>query len=356
MIRHSSIFIILTVALITGCADRNEVAGPGNNQTDTENFILVGYSQTPGWAQDVFVANDTAYVAEDEMGVSVWNVSDLAHPKQIEVFQKHSSSSIRPHLLAYAQKSGLLLVANKAGAGGVVIFDAHTRKYQTNLGSSGLKNFFLHEKTHDTLFIATADVGSDGIGYLKLFFNTTSEPGFSFWDDENKTFLKPEFGVFHDIYWDDNFAYIARGQAGLEIRVDSTGGVYFPIKLIGYVDTPGSAYDLDLNDDRTIAVVADFQAGLQVIDVSDKENPHITGSVLPKGVDRVFSVVAVGDTAYFLDEHNAIFAVDFSDPYDPALIGTYKCLEPSGVFVTDDHTIFLTDEDLGLLILQWRTE
>ncbi|MCF7810181.1 hypothetical protein K9N50_04240, partial [bacterium] len=60
-----------------------------------------------------------------------------------------------------------------------------------------------------------------------------------------------------------------------------------------------------------------------------------------------------GDTAYFLDKYDGVFAVDISQPEEPVLIAKYNLPAPSGIVIREDNTVFVSDLDLGLIVLEW---
>jgi len=51
--------------------------------SDPNNLIEVGYFDTPGWAVDLYVVGDYAYVAEDDYGIIILDVSDPSNPQEV---------------------------------------------------------------------------------------------------------------------------------------------------------------------------------------------------------------------------------------------------------------------------------
>ena len=105
------------------------------------------------------------------------------------------------------------------------------------------------------------------------------------------------------------------------------------------------------------AYVADHSFGLQVIDISNPENPQIVGSVDTAGDAR--SVVISGSFAYVADYSAGLQVVDISNPESPFLMGTIHT--PGGPFYGGDggafsvavtgNNVLLADGASGLQIL-----
>ena len=60
--------------IFAGCGERNSPIINGGY------FQLVSEIQTPGFARDVYVANDTAYVADNLSGIAVIDIRDASDP------------------------------------------------------------------------------------------------------------------------------------------------------------------------------------------------------------------------------------------------------------------------------------
>jgi hypothetical protein len=142
---------------------------------------------------------------------------------------------------------------------------------------------------------------------------------------------------------------------GIKIyQIDYQPDGNFGFTYLGGADTPGSAYDADLTRDRRHLVIADYQKVIQVMDVSDRTNPLLVGSLELPNVNQVFRIWVQGDTAYVLDKYRGIHAADVSNPAEPRHIAFFDTPGPSGLYVTPDQTVYLTDVENGLYILRWK--
>lgn len=111
-----------------------------------------------------------------------------------------------------------------------------------------------------------------------------------------------------------NYAFIAAGSAGLQI-VDVTDRDD-PQRVASY-DTNGNA-----NDVRVVgnyAYIADGVAGLQIINVANPLSPTLSGTYNTPG--EANDVVIVGTNAYVADGLAGLQIIDVSDPAAPQLIG-----------------------------------
>ena len=114
------------------------------------------------------------------------------------------------------------------------------------------------------------------------------------------------------------FAYVADEAAGLVV-IDVSDPVNPAI--IGAVDTPGRAYDVDVHGQY--AYVADsgtFESGLQVIDVSIPQSPHIVGSFPTP--NSAHAVEVNGSYAYVADNYTGIYVIGVWNPSNPLSVGS----------------------------------
>ena len=121
-------------------------------------------------------------------------------------------------------------------------------------------------------------------------------------------------GFANNVDVSGNFAYVAAGGTGLQV-VDVSDRNN-PV-VVGSADTPGNANDVKVVD--STAFIADGSAGLQVVDVADPTNPTIIGAVDTPGV--AWDVVVNDSTAYLADGASGLQIIDISDPTAPSITG-----------------------------------
>ncbi len=132
-----------------------------------------------------------------------------------------------------------------------------------------------------------------------------------------------------------NLAYLADGEVGLDL-VDISDPNN-PI-LLGNYDTDGKANKVDIVDN--IAYVASGTGGLQIIDVSDPQNPTLLGSnpLTVSSSSEGQGVEVVGDTAFVAGNAAGLDIVDVSDPTNPTILSNIK--------------VGLSDQNIGGIIIQ----
>lgn len=123
------------------------------------------------------------------------------------------------------------------------------------------------------------------------------------------------------------YAYLADGQAGLQV-IDVSDPAQ-PVR-VGGCNTGGRAMDVEIAGDR--AYVADFYAGLRIVDISNPANPDVIGTFdtgIPGGqiAESPHALQVVSDLAYLADGHGDLQIVDISNPTHPMRVGTYAVAE-----------------------------
>lgn len=334
-----------------GCAK-----GPGDIPLNEAKYALTIISETvtKGTARDVYIAGSKAYVADNEQGVTVWDVSNLSRPLLVDSFPTTGGAM----MVKYSPATSLILVVENTPSGGITVYQDSTKARLVTLYDRGVSDFTIQElSSPDTLVVAEVDGGlgaSRGEGYRFHKLYRDYSLGGAWMDDLRGSYLPP-MGNYRGLWLKQDTTFIAYGEFGLEIlRVDYAPLGNFPVERLGGVDTPGNALSVALNRTGEYALVADYFMGLTIIDVRDRTNPVIVSGLKPEGLRRAFRVVSVGDTAYVLEEFWGIYAVDVSIPQSPRLIALFETGRPTGIFVRGDHTIFISDEWRGLLILRWR--
>jgi hypothetical protein len=117
------------------------------------------------------------------------------------------------------------------------------------------------------------------------------------------------------VFVSNNIAYVVYGWEGLQI-IDVTNPQN-PF-LLGSYDTPGYAHFVTVY--YNIAYVADDWAGLQIIDVSNPQNPALLGSYDTPG--EALSVTVSNNIAYVADYSAGLQIIDVSNPQNPVLLNT----------------------------------
>ncbi len=141
-------------------------------------------------------------------------------------------------------------------------------------------------------------------------------------------------------------AYVADGQAGL--RVVDVSDPTAPT-VVGALDTPGYAYALAVTGSH--AFVADGSSGLRIIDVADPAAPTLVGTHDMPG--QAIDVTVDGDLALVADLQGRLVLLDITDVTAPSLLATYGTPPYSNCYdvAVSGDLAFVTAQGAGLLVL-----
>jgi hypothetical protein len=329
------------LVLLIGCAEPNSPVYPPVKYA----LRQVSLTHTPGWAQDVWVDGSTAFVADDERGVTILDVSSIVSP----VITDTIATVLRAKLVRYVPAYQLLFVDENRIAG----YNVTSERLVANPWEGSAFDLQAIDLGNQSILAAEINKLEGWFSFIVLKYDSSQSPPWMS-TGSYKLWPIPRFAWFRGLDIDSNYVYIAHGEYGLDCyRMTYTGGT-FDMTFLGNTDTPGAAYDVAHTADGNYVAVADLQGGLKMIDVTDKAEPRIVGSLIPEGVNGTSLIWVQGDTAYFSDDYNGIYAADISQPSEPRLIAYFETLNPKGLFVTADQTIYLADQDAGLYILRWN--
>jgi hypothetical protein len=155
-------------------------------------------------------------------------------------------------------------------------------------------------------------------------------------------------------------AYVANGDAGL--RMLDVSDAAAPT-AIGVCDTPGTAYGVVVSG--SLAYVADLSSGLRILDVADPAAAVEVGSYDTPGNAYSLAVDGTSSHAYVADGSSGLRVVDVSNQAAPAEVGSFVSAptSPSGVALPSGSTqgaatnnsgrtyAYITDQANGLRIL-----
>ena len=122
--------------------------------------------------------------------------------------------------------------------------------------------------------------------------------------------------------------------------------LFFPLTL-SVIPIPGFANGVDINGD--FAYVAAGEAGLQIVDASDRRDPQIVGSLDTPG--NANDVKVVGTTVYVADGSEGLRIIDVSNPLSPATLGVADTTGDASDVVVRGTLAFIADGPGGLQIL-----
>ena len=148
---------------------------------------------------------------------------------------------------------------------------------------------------------------------------------------------------------DGNTAFVADYEGGLQV-VDISDAS--EPAVLSTLNTDGLAFDLALSSDSNTVYLADESNGLQIIDVSDRSNPGYIGNFLTEGYAVGIELSSDGSIAYVADV-SSLQIIDVSNAQSPNLLGSFAT---SGTaynvtLSTDERTAFVAVNAAGLDIV-----
>ncbi len=288
----------------------------------------LGGLYTSGFATNLAIEDNIAYLANGTHGLLVADVSDLSAPFVLSAPDMSTDASD-----VWADGARVYVTDVDLG---LLIIDASTPTSPTLLGSYSEAGSMYGLTVRGT----TAYVAAFANGLQIIDVSSPSTPillGSSIGS-----------GLAFDVAVAGNTAYVASVEAGLQI-VDVSDPSN--VTLLGSYDTPGFAVGVTVVDG--VAYVADGEEGLQIIDVSDPTMPELLGTYDTQGA--AINVVVEGGTAYVADGDAGLQIIDVGDPASPALSSWYSTPGTVVGLLLHENKVYVADGDFGVQIIEMRT-
>ena len=319
------VFVIDRTAYVTsGGLDIIDVSDP-------QNPAITGSVDTPGFADEVVVIGQTAYVADYNSGLQAIDVSVAQNPViigSVDTFDTALSVAVTGNLAYVASGGrGLVIVPVPREIIPVQIIGPEeirvTLPAQPILGNYNLRVF--DRAQSDELVGAVTILPEEDLADLTI-------------DSVN-----PKVGKIGE-----NMSVEVRGSGfDADTRVTISLDTGDRNHIIGSLDTPGYASGVGVIGDTLY--IADSEAGLQVIDVSDPQNPAIIGAKDTPG--SAIGVAVIGQTAYVADGEAGLQVIDVSDPQNPAIVGSVDTPGSARGVVVIDQIAYVADGSSGLQVI-----
>lgn len=278
---------------------------------------LISSLEMNGEKWTIRVKDEYVYVAGGSRGLVIVDVADPANPLII------AQLSISPQGIALVDNLALVADTNNGLQVVDITFPADPRLVATVETEDSAMDVVVLD---DLAYVADRDGGLYLIDYRGLYPVGRYQP--------------PSPGT--SIIIQDELAYITHGASGFTVLDISDMPHPREIKQYG---TPGTARYLDVVDG--LAYVADYQAGLQIIDLQTGD--LIGASATSK--EAIFVQVS-GDYAYVLGRSgyaNAILdIIDISVPQTPTRVSA-SGVGPAKEFIMRDNMIFVASSPLRLI-------
>lgn len=250
----------------------------------------------PGYANNVDVAQDYAYVAAGSAGLVILNINDPANPVIVATLDTPGNAN------------DVRVVGSTAyvadGSSGLQIIDVSTPSSPSILSSVNTTG-----EANDVVVKDTRAYVADGEAGLRII--DVSDPS-----APTTLGAVDTPGTAWGVAVSGDFAVVADRDSVLIIDA----AVPITPRIVGRADLP-SSYALDLEVVNRFAYVATYGAGLQLVDFSVPTDPRVTAGAFGFSLKDIALAnrYAVGAEAGF---PNAIPIFDLGDPGDP----TYRAL------------------------------
>ena len=313
----SSIFILLIISCHRPIPDENG-----------HTFRILSTCSLPGYAEDLDIVNDLVYVADDQGGLQIINISDSENPFVVGEYMSEKS------IVGIAVRDTFAYLALASSSnGGLVILNIVNPAEPVFVGQD--PSIYAHDvmaPENDTMYVYIA---------ARYWFHVEDVYTLPQYPSFVRRFTTP--GDIRGIFVVDSMVYLTCEQMGLHIfnlaKPDSEA-------LVGWLDTPSNARNVFVEDDY--AYIADGRAGLIIIEVSNPQNPILTGQY--DTPDYANDIFVNGNLAFIADGEGGLQIIDTENPADPVFYGEIETSYANGVHVRHD-TIYVADRDMGLVII-----
>mgnify|MGYP006278709691 FL=1 len=323
-------FLCLLV-IVSGCK-LTDVAGNDNNNDDDDfyNFIELDSYLTAGSAFKVTLRQDKAYVAEDNTGLEIVDVSDPNFVTGMGSYFSYDlvrDFKIDNEDFAYIAES----------SAGLVIADFADDDYPEEVYSYPTTNAIGVEIYDDRLYLLDAVEGIIVFDIEDPFHTIAIE------------YYSGNLGIMdlYDIYADPPYLYVTYDFGVAVLYMDSYGS----LEQIADYETNYSVFEMEIQND--VGYLATWD-GIETVDLSDPYSPDDYDQLsLP---NSAVSIDVYGNKAYLATEAYGLRIVDISSPY--GLYETdyyYTDGSVKDVEVQGDN-LFIADGSKGLLVLEYWVE
>jgi len=324
-------------------------------ENDIANFKIIGSAETPGYAYEVVISGNYAYVADvNPTGLRIIDISNPEKPVlkgQVTLYDYVWGADINGLVVAenYVYMTGDIAVDEGDAVNGLAIIDITNPANPEVVGTlkPSLGRYGGLEVHGNYVYVANA-----GYGLKIIDISDVTNP------KEISGVKYPNDYVYaNGVTVVDNYAYVAYGTAGLQI-VD-VSDVTNP-HIVGSVATKDAQ---DVTVVGNYAYVADWDGGVKIIDISDVTNPTIVSALEGEGEDDWVGWVAreisvVGDYAFVANDHGRVIIINISDVTNPQVIDVngvnkFGSLDPGswamGIKVAGEY-VYVASYDEGLQI------
>ena len=322
------ICLFLLIALLAACA-----RGP----EDTRMRIVQSYTMLAD-PIDFAIGDNVIFVAEGILGLSLWNKATGEEIRRIGGPLGTGTEIRNVSLVRYYASHNLLVAFDRDGSHSMEVFEYRWEtddlRYITSaIGSSNsVRDFVLEsiDATRFRTFWGHFALGAPSVqtGILDLSTTHISHTRETIPSTINSMVLTAGHVIS------------AVGQRGIFIQDRN-------LNFVSTCDTPVRALDLEVRNN--IVYVADGQGGLQIIDISDINEPQIVNSVTIEGnavsLDLSDRYLALGTS------NGGVYLFDISSPANPKLLDRLRFNQVGYLFKVKFYRneLFVASREFGII-------
>ena len=314
--------------------------------SDTNNPSLTASLDTSGLARSITLSADgnTAFVVDDASGLQIIDVSDTNNPTLTATLD---TTGLARSITLSADGNTAFVADDASGLQIVDVSNINSPTLTASLDTTGLAIGVTISADGKTAFIADHASGLQIIDVADPAVNGAS--GIATKPVPTGNLATHDDAADFTLSADGNTAFVADLDAGLQI-IDISNPT--SPSLTGTLNTSGT-YDVTLSADGGTAFVADGLSGLQIIDVSDTSSPSLSSTLNTSGWAYAVTISADGNTAFVADGSSGLQIIDVSNIASPSLTSSFDI---SGIFYNvalsaDGNTAFVANESRGLRII-----
>ncbi len=318
------IILTITSLFILSCGE------PNNPEDYSGGYKVANKIATFGDANDVIVDGNYAYVAQGEVGLAIFDISNPKNPTLVT----NQSVGLKGYSTKLLKKDNIIYLA--AGGSGFNIVDI------TDLNNIQVNNQNINGKLVNVHLMGNYLVSS------------LSETGIQMVNIENPIFIDyrgktQTNGFVRDVITsnDQSKMFAATGEMGLslfDISVFDDGYGVYP--LLSSVNLPGYAESVVLDETNQKAYVACGNAGLQVVDYSNPNSIKLIGSYDSAGYAKE---IAYENGKIYLTA-SGMQVYDVTTPSNPKILGIIDTPHALGLTI-DTNYIYVADKEEGLIVI-----
>jgi hypothetical protein len=315
------------------------------NKSDYINYFeLLSKTETYGSPQDVFVRGDTAYVADGQADLTLFDISNPINPLLIRNIDTHQDDFAKGVYISPTDTIPRAYVADMDGT----IQSINLRDTSGLLSGS----FGTYQNVEDVAGVILPDsqgIPQQWIVNVSSGFNHSNLTFYQMTDDLSGctysylTWVNMPSDAM-GLCLDSGYVYVACGTSGL--RIVDFHDPYQPQEISSAIFS-GVALSVDVKNG--FACLAADRLGFYIIDIRNAYNPVVLKNINTAG--RAKDVQIVGDYAFIADGSGGLKMIDITIPDSAKIVAAYATPYAYGLWA-GPHFIYLCDRDLGLLIFR----